>query len=72
MSSTMSIEKGVAQGAVLSVNLLLVAMATICKRVEEPTRILGYADNWVIYTSQRTSAQMDQNKIQKAATKIVK
>jgi hypothetical protein len=54
------------------VNLLLVVMTIICKRIEEPTTILGYADNWVIYTIQRTSAQMDQNKIQKAATVIVK
>jgi hypothetical protein len=67
----MSIENGVIQGTVLSMTLFLVAMASIYKRVEEPTRILGYADYWVVYTSQRTP-RMAENKLQKAANKIVK
>jgi hypothetical protein len=54
LSSPMSIKNGVVQGAVLSVTLFLVAMATIFKGIKESTRILGYADDWVIYTSQRT------------------
>jgi hypothetical protein len=41
ISSPMSIENG----AVLSVPLFLVAMATICKGIEEPTRIHGYAND---------------------------
>jgi hypothetical protein len=43
LSLPMSIESEVVQGAVLSV-----AMTTICKVIEEPTRILRYADDWVI------------------------
>jgi hypothetical protein len=50
LSSLMNIENGLVEGAV-SVTLFLVAMAIICKRIEEPTRILGYADDWVIYIS---------------------
>jgi hypothetical protein len=39
--------------------------------IEEPTRILGYGDDWVIYTSQRTP-RMAENKLQKAANEIMK
>jgi hypothetical protein len=66
MSSPMTIENGVVQGAVLSVTLILVAMATICKGIEEPTRIVQYADDWVIYSSQRTP-RMAEIKLQKGA-----
>jgi hypothetical protein len=45
LSSPMSIENGVVQGAVLNVTLFLVAVATICKGIEEPTKILGNADD---------------------------
>jgi hypothetical protein len=49
LSSLMSIENGVVQGAVLSVTLFLVAMVTICKKIEEPIKILGYEmDEWLI------------------------
>jgi hypothetical protein len=40
-----SIENGVAQGAVLSVTLFLVAMTDIVKDIKEPTQIMGYADD---------------------------
>jgi hypothetical protein len=53
MSSFKNIENGVTRGAVLSVTLFLVAMAKICDKIEEPTKILGYADVWVLYTSPR-------------------
>jgi hypothetical protein len=53
MSSLKNIENGVQQGAVLSVTLFLVAMAKICDKIEEPTKFLGYADDWVLYTSQK-------------------
>jgi hypothetical protein len=45
------------------------AMATICKEIEESTRILGYADDWFIYTSERTP-RMAENKLQKADHEI--
>jgi hypothetical protein len=53
------------------VTFFLVAMTTISKGIEEPTRIIGYADDWVIYTSQRTP-RMTEKKLQKAANEIVK
>jgi hypothetical protein len=40
MGSFKNIENGV-----LSVTLFLVAMAKICDKIEEPTKILGYADD---------------------------
>jgi hypothetical protein len=69
LSSPISIKNGVVQGAVLSVTLLFVAMATICKGIEEPTRIRGYADDWVIDTSQRTP-RMTEYKLQKQPMKL--
>jgi hypothetical protein len=42
LSSPMNIENGLVQRAVLSVTLFLVAMATICKGIEEPTKTLGH------------------------------
>jgi hypothetical protein len=40
MSSLKNIENEVPQGAVMSV----MAMANICEKIEEPTKILGYAN----------------------------
>jgi hypothetical protein len=36
------------------VTLFLVVMAEICRGVEGPTRMLGYADDWVILTINKT------------------
>jgi hypothetical protein len=47
MSSFKNIENGVPQEAVLSVTLFRVVMAKICNKIEEPTKILGYADDRV-------------------------
>jgi hypothetical protein len=69
LSSPMSIKNRVVQGAVLNVTFFLVVMATICMGIEEPTRILGYADDWVIYTSQRTP-RMTEYKLQKQPMKL--
>jgi hypothetical protein len=71
MSSFKNIENGVPQGAVLSVALFLVAMAKICDKIEEPTNILGYADDWVLYTSRRTP-RISENELQISTNKIVK
>jgi hypothetical protein len=51
MSSFKNIENEVPQGAVLSVTLFLVAMAKICDKIEEPTKIRRHADDWVLYTN---------------------
>jgi hypothetical protein len=50
-----SIKNGVVhvQGANLSVTLFLVAMTDIVKNIKEPTQILGYADDWVVITSNK-------------------
>jgi hypothetical protein len=48
-----SIENGVVQGAVLSVTSFLVAMTDIVKDIKEPTQIMGYADDWVVITSNK-------------------
>jgi hypothetical protein len=53
-STSREIENGVLQGTVLSVTLFLVAMAEICRGIEGPTRMFGYADDWVILTSNKT------------------
>jgi hypothetical protein len=47
----MNIENGIIQGAVISVTLFLIAMTDTCKGMKEPTKIIGYADDWIIYTS---------------------
>jgi hypothetical protein len=50
------------QRAVMSVGLFLIAMTDICKGMEEPTNMIGYVDDWIIYTSHklpRQSHQMD-------------
>jgi hypothetical protein len=36
-------------------------MSGMKKNIEEPVKILGYADDWFIYTSQKTP-KMDENK----------
>jgi hypothetical protein len=71
MSSFKNIENGVPQGAVLSVTLFLVAMAKICDKIEEPTKILGDANDWMLYTSPRTR-RMAENELQRSANKIMK
>jgi hypothetical protein len=67
-SSLKNIENGV-QGAVMSVTLFLVAMANICEKIEKPTKILGYSDDWVLNTSRRT-AKMAENELQQSTIKI--
>jgi hypothetical protein len=72
MSSFKNIENGVPQRAVLCVTLFLVAW-WICDKIEEPTKILGYAHDWVLvfYTSRRIP-RMAENELQKSAKKIMK
>jgi hypothetical protein len=45
MSSHKNIENGVPQRAVMNVIVFLVAMANICEKIEDPTKILGYTDD---------------------------
>jgi hypothetical protein len=45
LSEEKQIENGVVQGAVLSVTLFFVAKAEITHGIEEPIKIIGYADD---------------------------
>jgi hypothetical protein len=52
-SSDKNIENGIVQGAVISVSLFLIEMTDICKGMEEPTKMIGYVDDWIIHTSHK-------------------
>jgi hypothetical protein len=52
-STKMNIENGIVHGAVISVALFLIAMTDICKEMEKPRKMIGYADDWIIYTSHK-------------------
>jgi Reverse transcriptase (RNA-dependent DNA polymerase) len=47
------IGNGVPQGAVLSVTLFLIAISNICPIKSTNYKMIGYADDWYIYTSQK-------------------
>jgi hypothetical protein len=53
LSEEKQIENGVVQRVVLSVTLFLVAMAEITHGIEEPIKIIGYADDWIIHTTHK-------------------
>jgi hypothetical protein len=66
-----SIENGVVQGAVLSVTLFFVVMTDIVKDIKEPTQIMGYADDWVVITSNKAPL-LTENRFKKATDSILK
>jgi Reverse transcriptase (RNA-dependent DNA polymerase) len=70
LSERKQIENGVVQGAVLSVTLFSVAMAEITHCIEEPIKIIGYADDWIIHTTHKHE-RVSVVKLQKAKDKIV-
>jgi hypothetical protein len=45
-SEEKQIEDGFVQRAVLSVTLFIVAMADLTHGIEEPIKVIGYADDW--------------------------
>jgi hypothetical protein len=65
-STKMNIENGTVQGAVISVTLFLIAMTDICKGMEEPTKMIGYVDDWIIYTSHKLP-RVAEARLKKAA-----
>jgi predicted ATP-grasp superfamily ATP-dependent carboligase len=72
ISNEAAIENGVVQGAVLSVTLFLLAMSEICDGIhQEPVKIIGYADDWMILTSHK-HVRTSENLIQKAMHQITK
>jgi hypothetical protein len=71
LSEEKQIENDVVQVAVLSVMLFLVAMAKITHGIEEPIKIIGYADAWIIHTPHKHE-RVSVVKLQKAMDKIVK
>jgi hypothetical protein len=54
ISNTYSTPREIENGVELSVTLFLVAMAEICRGIEGLTKMLGYADDWVILKSNKT------------------
>jgi hypothetical protein len=66
LSNKAAIKNGVVQGAVLSVTL-----SEICDGIQEPVKIIGYADDWMILTSHKHVKTSD-NRIQKAMHQIAK
>jgi hypothetical protein len=73
IGSALSEEKQIENGVVLSVTLLLLAMAEITHGIEEPIRITGYAyaDDWIIHTTHKHE-RVSFLKLQKAMDKIVR
>jgi hypothetical protein len=51
LSDSFVIENGVPQGAVISVTMFLIAINPITKFSTSETKIVGYADDWVVYSS---------------------
>jgi hypothetical protein len=51
------------------VTLFLVAMAEICREIEGPTRMLGYADDWMILTNKKTPKTAEA-RLQKATNTV--
>jgi ribonuclease HI len=52
-SEEVVLENGVPQGAVLSVTLFLIAISDICKSKQPNVEMIGYADDWYVFTSQK-------------------
>jgi hypothetical protein len=71
LSEEKQIENGVVQEAVLSVTLFLVAMAEITHGIEEPIKIIGYADDWITHTTHKHE-RVSVVKLQKTMDNIVK
>jgi hypothetical protein len=44
-------------------------MSGIYKNIEESVKMIGYADDWLTYTSQKTQ-KVAENKLQKATKEI--
>jgi hypothetical protein len=57
----MYIENGVVQGTFMSVTLFLVVMAEIMNQIRQPVKIVGYADDWAICTSDRDMETAETN-----------
>jgi hypothetical protein len=70
-STEMNIQDGIVQGAVINVTLFLIAMTDICKGMEEPTKMVRYAEDWIIYTS-HILPRVAEARLKKAADKVIK
>jgi hypothetical protein len=67
----MDIENGIVQGAVIGVTRFLIAMPNICKGMEESTKMIGYGDDWIIYTSHKLP-RVAEASLEKAADKVIR
>jgi len=62
-------ENGVVQGAVISVNLFLVAINQITSCIQEPIKIVGFADDWTLYLRHH-NLEFIQETMQKALNNL--
>jgi hypothetical protein len=69
MSTMRNKENGVVQGDVLSVTFFLISMSQINKNIDSPSKIIDFADDWIIYT-RHLSLQTAQTNIQAVVDKI--
>lgn len=69
-SDSYTLENGVPQGSVLSVNLFLMAIDSVFKNITRDVKSLAYADDLVIYCSGKKKTTIT-NKIQKTINKLV-
>jgi hypothetical protein len=60
LSEENQIENGVVKGVVLSVTLFLVGMAQITHGIEEPIKVIGYAEDWITHHSQTQTSKRRQ------------
>jgi hypothetical protein len=67
-STKINIENGIVQGAVISVTVFLIAMTDIYKGMEAPTKVIGYVDDWIIYTCHKLP-RVAEARLKKAADK---
>jgi Ni2+-binding GTPase involved in maturation of urease and hydrogenase len=51
--------------------LFIIAMTDICKGIKEPTKMIGYADDCIIYTSHKL-LRVAEARLKKAADKLMK
>jgi hypothetical protein len=67
--NSFSTKMNIENGAVISVTLFLIALTGICKGMEEPTKMIRYADDWIIHKPETTKSN---RRLKKAANKVIK
>jgi hypothetical protein len=55
----------------IGVTLFLIAITDICKGMEDPTKMIGFTDDWIIYTSHKLP-RLAEARLKKAVDKVIK